>query len=280
MGKIILCRAREAKQPLVVKDIGLKIYTLEELCYFIYNNIYFISIDFFDDDFNSFVEETGQKQLVQIIADLKSRNAGLAQIVVSVLKYVDYYSNEEIEQLSGVLGTLDSRNVYERLKARADTLLENKCYYGAVQNYAKIIEGTYDKSLSGLFYARVYHNMGVAHARMFLYKQSVPYFEEAYKIGQHEESLKCLMAAKRLAMGNNIIESDDASDQEAALKSELENWQTMQDILIHTDIYSRLKSLKRRLILRSIMMHLPVCLMTGRNSILSTNHRMGYIWDF
>ena len=216
MGKIILCRAREAKQPLVVKDIGLKIYTLEELCYFIYNNIYFISIDFFDDDFNSFVEETGQKQLVQIIADLKSRNAGLAQIVVSVLKYVDYYSNEEIEQLSGVLGTLDSRNVYERLKARADTLLENKCYYGAVQNYAKIIEGTYDKSLSGLFYARVYHNMGVAHARMFLYKQSVPYFEEAYKIGQHEESLKCLMAAKRLAMGNNIIESDDASDQEAA----------------------------------------------------------------
>ena len=85
MGKKILCRAREAKQPLVVKDIGLKIYTLEELCYFIYNNIYFISIDFFDDDFNSFVEETGQKQLVQIIADLKSRNAGLAQIVVSVL---------------------------------------------------------------------------------------------------------------------------------------------------------------------------------------------------
>ena len=68
MGKIILCRAREAKQPLVVKDIGLKIYTLEELCYFIYNNIYFISIDFFDDDFNSFVEETGQKQMVQIIA--------------------------------------------------------------------------------------------------------------------------------------------------------------------------------------------------------------------
>ena len=42
MGKIILCRAREAKQPLVVKDIGLKIYTLEELCYFIYNNIYFL----------------------------------------------------------------------------------------------------------------------------------------------------------------------------------------------------------------------------------------------
>ena len=75
------------------------------MCYFIYNNIYFISIDFFDDDFNSFVEETGQKQLVQIIADLKSRNAGLAQIVVSVLKYVDYYSNEEIEQLSGVLST-------------------------------------------------------------------------------------------------------------------------------------------------------------------------------
>ena len=60
MGKIILCRAREAKQPLVVKDIGLKIYTLEELCYFIYNNIYFISIDFFDDDFNHLLRRQGR----------------------------------------------------------------------------------------------------------------------------------------------------------------------------------------------------------------------------
>ena len=40
MGKIILCRAREAKQPLVVKDIGLKIYTLEELCLYIIIFIY------------------------------------------------------------------------------------------------------------------------------------------------------------------------------------------------------------------------------------------------
>ena len=121
-------------------------------------------------------------------------------------------------------------------------MLENKCYYGAVQNYAKIIEGTYDKSLSGLFYARVYHNMGVAHARMFLYKQSVPYFEEAYKIGQHEESLKCLMAAKRLAMGNNIIESDDASDQEAALKSELEK---LADNARYSDTYRHLQQIEK-----------------------------------
>ena len=88
------------------------------------------------------------------------------------------------------------------------------------------------------------------------------------------------MAAKRLAMGNNIIESDDASDQEAALKSELEK---LADNARYSDTYRHLQqieSLKRRLILRSIMMHLPVCLMTGRNSILSTNHRMGYIWDF
>jgi len=72
-----------------------------------------------------------------------------------------------------MLGTLDSRNVYERLKARADTLLENKCYYGAVQNYAKIIEGTYDKSLSGLFYVEVYHNYGGLHMQECFYTNSL-----------------------------------------------------------------------------------------------------------
>ena len=39
MGKMILCRTKEAKKPLVVREMGIRIYTLEELCYFIYNNV-------------------------------------------------------------------------------------------------------------------------------------------------------------------------------------------------------------------------------------------------
>ena len=46
MGKIILCRGKKADTPLTVLQTGVKLYTAEELCYYIYNNIYLIGQGF------------------------------------------------------------------------------------------------------------------------------------------------------------------------------------------------------------------------------------------
>ena len=40
MGSLILCHNKRAKQPFEIKQVHQKIYTIEELCYYIYNNIY------------------------------------------------------------------------------------------------------------------------------------------------------------------------------------------------------------------------------------------------
>lgn len=242
MGKMILCRTKEAKKPLVVREMGICIYTLEELCYFIYNNVYVISDDFFDSTLIEFIKDTGESELADRITEQKSRSTSLAQIVVTVLKYVDYYTIEEIEKLQDVLEMLGTQNVYERLKARADAFLENKRYYSAIRNYSAIIEGKPDTSLSGLFYAQVYHNMGVAHARMFLYTQAASYFDKAYKIGQHEESKKCFMAASRLAAGSQIIELDDADEEEYVLKREIE---TLMDNARYSDGYRKIQDIEK-----------------------------------
>lgn len=242
MGKMILCRTKKAKKPLIVKGMGVCIYTLEELCYLIYNNVYVIGDDFFDEELLEFIESTGETELADRIAGIKSRRAGLAELVVTVLKYVDYYTVEEIEELKDILETLTTKNVYERLKVRGDAFLERRSYFGAIKSYSAIIDGKPDASLSGLFYAKVYHNMGVAHAGMFLYRQAAAYFDKAYKIGQHEESKKCFMAAKRLAEGEQIIELDDADEEEYVLKREIE---TLMDNARYSDEYRRLQDIEK-----------------------------------
>ena len=104
--------------------------------------------------------------LADKLEQLKCENAGLAEAVVTILKYVDYYDTAEIEQVKDLLAML-IQNVYERMKMRADRFLEKGCYYSAISNYDKIVNGERDINLSGLFYAKVYHNLGTGYARMF-----------------------------------------------------------------------------------------------------------------
>jgi tetratricopeptide (TPR) repeat protein len=240
MSGMILCRTREAVNPLILNHMGLKIYTLEELCYYIYNNIYLIGADLIDERLITFIrEETGETALSDRLEYLLKEKAGLAEMVVTILKYVDYYNVTEIEEIRDILETLNTQNIYERLKARADGYLKNECYYSAIKNYDKIIQGERDTTLTGLFYAKVYHNMGVCYAKMFLYSRAATYFDMAYRIGQHEESKKCFLAATFFARGNDVIENEDATEQEYVLRREIK---TLMDNAQYSDESRKLQA--------------------------------------
>ncbi len=242
MGGMILCRAREARTPYLVRDTGVRLYSLEELCYYLYNNIYVIGNDFISAELIAFIRgETGEEALAGRLSEMVEQHAGLAEMVVTILKYVDYYSMGEIEEIRGILETLHTQNVYERLKSRADSYLGSRHYSRAIQNYRAVIDGPRDMSLSGLFYAKVYHNTGVAYAKLFMFRQAVPYFEEAYRIGQHEESKKCALAARQLAKGEDYIEREENGSEEHALMQELE---TLRDNARYSDQCRRLQEIE------------------------------------
>ena len=38
MGSLILCHKKRAKQPYMITRVHIRIYTIEELCYYICNN--------------------------------------------------------------------------------------------------------------------------------------------------------------------------------------------------------------------------------------------------
>lgn len=239
MGGMILCRTRRSENPFYIRDLGLDIYSLEELCYYIYNNIYIITDEFIDETLLDFIENgTKEPALAARIKELQTAKAGLAEMIVTILKYVDYYSVGEIEQIKDILNTLSTQNVYERMKSRADSFLRNKCFYSAIRNYYNIINGSRDPKLPGLFYAKVYHNMGTAYAKMFLYRQAAGFFEEAYKIGQHEESRRCFLAAERLAKGEDIIEDMEDSGEACVVRKDIENF---MDNARYSDEYRQLQ---------------------------------------
>lgn len=211
MAGLILCKSKYSEKPYYISNMAVNVYSVEEICYYIYNNIYIIGMDMFDEGLISYIDkELGESELAKQLEFLINQRAGLSELVLSVLRYVDYYSAEEIARLKDVIERLDVQNVAERLKARADNFLKNKCYTSAIKNYELIVYGKKDKSLSVDFYGNVWHNMGVAYAGLFSFYDAGVAFRTAYELNGREESKKAFYSALCLEKGG----TDDEATEE------------------------------------------------------------------
>lgn len=242
MGKIILCRGQRTDKPYVTPQTDIKLYSAEELCYYIYNNIYLIGQDLIDDNLIEFLQAVGECELAARVKKLKESGASLAQILVTILKSIDYYSVAEIEQLKEILNTLGKQSVCERLKARGDGYLNAKFYFAAISCYESIIKDYKGKDLLAADYAKVYHNLGTAYARMFMYEKAIEYYDEAYRLGQHEESKKCSIAASIMAKKDKEPVNVDVQEDEYVVQRELE---TLMDNARYSDEYRELEDIDR-----------------------------------
>lgn len=213
---IILCKTKVGKKPYIIKNMGQSIYSLEELSYYIYNNVYLIGPDIIGEDLVEYIkEELEEKKLAASLKILLDRKASLSELCVCILKYVDFYGMAQIESLQAIMESMNSKKTYERIKSRADNLLKNNCCHSAIKNYDIIILGDKDSELTGNFYADVHHNKGVAYAKLFMYEKAYECFMKAYDIAGNEESKHQACIAALLYKNQNgrelapILEEDE-----------------------------------------------------------------------
>lgn len=168
--------------------------------------------DLVDDGLISYIDnELEEPELAKQLQFLVSEEAGLSEIVMTILHYVDYYDNDEIEELKEIIDGLDKQNATERLKLRADNFLNSRRYDSAIRNYELIVYGRKDESLPVDFYGNVWHNMGIAYVRMFFFREAEVCFKTAYEINKNISSLKSSVVAKVLGTNGNMEFDDEMS---------------------------------------------------------------------
>ena len=170
MGSLILCHKKKAKHPYEISRIHMRIYTIEELCYYFCNNLYLVDYTIINRQLCDWLEE--ELELYDLADELRGildQNGPVEQFLLAVLSHASIYSSSEITRIHNVLEHLKNQNEVEREKYKADNLLKAGEVASAILVYQSIVGKEWDDSVGREFYGQVYGCLGSAYGRLLLY---------------------------------------------------------------------------------------------------------------
>lgn len=198
MGELLLCKEPIAAMPYYIDGISINVYSLEELCYYFMNNIYLIERDFMSEELCTWVEkEVGRIRLADRLRDIMRTNGKLSDFIREIILEAGYCTKEEAAHILGVIAEMEEKSDFECSKIRADRLMERQKYLSSIYEYKRLLDSEEAKDENPVTIGNIWHNLGTAYARLFLFEEATHCYEEAHKRNQKEESLKELLMCYR-----------------------------------------------------------------------------------
>ena len=198
MGNVRLCRVKTADDPFYIEAVGVNITTYEELCWYITRDPALLDDHIFHEDLVRFVAQELKLTALAQTMEKALAEEDMAGFFLPILKEDGYLSQNEYQAFSRRFTALLSEDKAVRAKKRADALVGAERLAGAIALYREILkeEGRYE----AVFTAAVCHNMGVAYARLFQYREAAAAFERAYDLARTKAYLKALLFALALSI--------------------------------------------------------------------------------
>jgi tetratricopeptide (TPR) repeat protein len=218
MGRLILCYSKKAEKPYYIRNMNINLYTIEELCYYLYHNIYLLDENVINDELIRWIEE--ELELTDLSEILNVNRGNIKNLTMSIFQYTGYISSDDIEETDKLLTRIDGQSDVEKKMDRAKHLLNSKKYVVAILEYQSLtdIEDENQKE-------KILNNMGVAYANLFLFRDAAKCFAHAYEINRNQEIYNQFLYAIALASKEEIadIAKDISEDYEQILNTELNN---------------------------------------------------------
>ncbi len=237
MSKVWICKKKTADIPFLLEEQRINLYSFEELCYYLYHNVDVIEESFFDEKLLVWLEQ--ELNLNALCGKLRE---GIAQgqkwfwCMEEILWESGYYTKKELETVQETVSRMIQARPEERRKLRADKMLLEGKYKRAVREYQQLLlQDVPDRLLE----SKIWHNMGTAYARQFLFERAAECYERAYTMGRMEESRQQYLTACACAEGENlgeeiIISKDEklklVREQEGMIRYEAEMYQRLEQL--------------------------------------------------
>lgn len=205
---------REAENPYYFDKLYLNIYSIEELCYALYENAFLIDNDIVNKGLADWIyKECGLTELANTLYSLINQRCQAVSFVGTILDYVGYYSRDEIKKAESILRMNVSMSVFDKWKAKADFLYENRHYKLAIREYEKVLKNCEESETE--LRSRVLNNMGVTYMALYLVDKAADCFLKAYELDGNEEAYRHYVTAMRIKLPEADFIRFASSDEKA-----------------------------------------------------------------
>lgn len=239
MGNIYLCVGKYAQTPFYILDAGIHVYSIEELCYYMMDNIHMLDEQLMSSELVIWI--AGECELPDLASQLNEyvrRNVRVHIFVSKILEYTHYCSDEKREDMERILQASMSMSDFQKRKLKADYCFRNKHYEKALNMYIQLLSETNRNDFE--MAAKLYHNIGTVYAENFLLQKAADAFLLAYQIDGSIESRRALIMVKQMELSADAYQifqeehpdwETDFRWVEVNLQHTLEKWELSEEKL-------------------------------------------------
>ena len=206
MGRLTRCCEKKNKEiSCYVKSAGIRLYTIEELSYFLQNYLYLIDDTFFDSGFLLFLRDgLGRQDLFELV----NYNSGKVEPLLLAGKLageIGDLSRTELSALTKKINEFRKLSPEGRIRMQADVLLERGEYAQADGIYDQLLTEYEQDNRKGRDSRNrqeqgfLYYQKGRISMALFEWEKAGSFFVRAYEILKKEEILQVLFELSRIS---------------------------------------------------------------------------------
>lgn len=186
-----LCLLPQAKKPYYIENIRMNIYSLEELCFYLYNNACLIDESLLNERLLDWLrDELGLTRLYRQLYDQLEKKDGIGFLVLPIFREAGYLTTSAMREYQEQLQKLEVQSSDMKQKLRGDYLVKERMYGRAVSEYREILKRKNPGKLGVQFYAAIWNNLGAAYAGMLDFRRAADCFLEAYHLSRTKETFR------------------------------------------------------------------------------------------
>ena len=190
---LLLCRQEDVTSPYYVEDLGISLYSSQELSYVVYQYPLLVMDGFVGERLLEFLRDQLNQGFLALKLERWIKSGGEPdETLIMILQECDYYSPTEISAYRQKVAGLRKKHPAEYGKMKADMLFSMRQYARAAARYQELLELPDDAVSDERFRGCVLNDLGACYARMFQTGRAFEAFEGAYARLPDEKVLKHL----------------------------------------------------------------------------------------